>query len=295
MAKKYMYRLFGLNILSEIKFDGVDEYKFEELDVVINQKEKLEDDKTELGIKIYENKIIYKKRTYTTIITDGNKIDVFGYIDTDEDWLRHIVLESWILQLWLQRGAVVFHGSVVNINGKAVIFMGDGGAGKSTISYYFTRNGHKKLSDDLCIIIKKNNIFYTVPSSIKQNFTHNTLDIFQMEKEKMRKMGEEEKYTSMIQMYENEIIPIGELFFIEKGSVEIIKINKIKGFSKMSFLLKNLQQLENIKKIEKEKGLHMKIISDLVKNIEMYSLIRAEDKMTLEEIYFRIMKIQEEE
>ena len=45
MAKKYMYRLFGLNILSEIKFDGVDEYKFEELDVVINQKEKLEDDK----------------------------------------------------------------------------------------------------------------------------------------------------------------------------------------------------------------------------------------------------------
>ena len=41
--------------------------------------------------------------------------------------------------------------------------------------------------------------------------------------------------------------------------------------------------------------IEMKIISDLVKNIEMYSLIRAEDKMTLEEIYFRIMKIQEEE
>lgn len=58
-----------------------------------------------------------------------------------------------VIALLLQaRGAFLLHGSALNVGGKAVCFLGDKGAGKSTTAGAFLRAGHSLLTDDIVAI-----------------------------------------------------------------------------------------------------------------------------------------------
>jgi len=51
-----------------------------------------------------------------------------------------------------QRGEIVLHASAVRVNGKAVLFCGSSGAGKSTIAAALAQRGFPVVVDDLCAI-----------------------------------------------------------------------------------------------------------------------------------------------
>ncbi len=51
-----------------------------------------------------------------------------------------------------QRDHVVLHASAVRVNGKAVLFCGVSGAGKSTIAAALVQHGHAFVADDVCAI-----------------------------------------------------------------------------------------------------------------------------------------------
>jgi hypothetical protein len=51
-----------------------------------------------------------------------------------------------------QREQVVLHASAVRINGKAVLFCGSSGAGKSTIAAALVQRGYPLVTDDICAI-----------------------------------------------------------------------------------------------------------------------------------------------
>ena len=51
-----------------------------------------------------------------------------------------------------QRGQVVLHASAVNVNGRAVLFCGASGAGKSTMAAALGQRGYAMLTDDACAI-----------------------------------------------------------------------------------------------------------------------------------------------
>jgi hypothetical protein len=51
-----------------------------------------------------------------------------------------------------QRGLVVLHASAVRVNGKAVLFCGPSGTGKSTIAAALGTRGFELVTDDLCAI-----------------------------------------------------------------------------------------------------------------------------------------------
>src|SRR5436190_17257795 len=51
-----------------------------------------------------------------------------------------------------QRGLLVLHGSAVTLNGRAVVFCGASGWGKSTLAAALHRRGHPLLADDFAAI-----------------------------------------------------------------------------------------------------------------------------------------------
>lgn len=51
-----------------------------------------------------------------------------------------------------QKGMAALHGSSVLVNGKALVFLGEKGEGKSTMAGYFQKQGNELLSDDICAI-----------------------------------------------------------------------------------------------------------------------------------------------
>lgn len=86
----------------------------------------------------------------------GHEIVVERGPEADEDHLRHMVGGLCLGLLLHQRGYLTLHGSVVDIFGGAVIFVGGKHAGKSTLAAAMQRNGHPILSDDVAAIDMSN-------------------------------------------------------------------------------------------------------------------------------------------
>ena len=69
----------------------------------------------------------------------------------------------------VKQGLEPLHATAVEVQGKAVVFLGQGGAGKSTLAAYFISRGHKVLTDDLLVLRKKSQglVGYPGPPRIK--------------------------------------------------------------------------------------------------------------------------------
>lgn len=73
-------------------------------------------------------------------------------LGADEKTLKLFVLSEAIGIALFRQGNFVLHGSCVLVNGKANIFIGTPGAGKSTTATAFWKNGKTILSDDLSVV-----------------------------------------------------------------------------------------------------------------------------------------------
>ena len=51
-----------------------------------------------------------------------------------------------------QRGLLPLHANGIEIEGRAVLFMGESGAGKSTLASWFVGKGYRLLADDVCAV-----------------------------------------------------------------------------------------------------------------------------------------------
>lgn len=72
--------------------------------------------------------------------------------DIPEQKLMKILFSEVIGMHLCQKEYVLLHASAVVINGRAVMFAGEPGAGKSTTAAMFAREGYTILSDDLLVI-----------------------------------------------------------------------------------------------------------------------------------------------
>lgn len=79
----------------------------------------------------------------------GRKLIIDLEQEVDESLLRTVILGPLLCVLLRQQGLLVLHASAVNIDGKAVAFMGGPGWGKSTLATAFHTQGYKVLTDDV--------------------------------------------------------------------------------------------------------------------------------------------------
>jgi hypothetical protein len=85
-------------------------------------------------------------------ICAGKSIEAWSYAGVEERVLRLFTTGSVFAALLHQRGLAVLHGSVVNIGGQAVAFLGPKGAGKSSMAMALHHMGCPLLSDDLLAV-----------------------------------------------------------------------------------------------------------------------------------------------
>lgn len=72
--------------------------------------------------------------------------------DTDEATLTHILFDHLIPRILAHQGHLILHGSAVAMDGRVAIFLGDTGAGKSTLAASLHAAGHQLLGDDAVVV-----------------------------------------------------------------------------------------------------------------------------------------------
>ena len=86
------------------------------------------------------------------LIRGGREILVDPDPAGSERHLRLYLLGSAFGALLHQRGLLPLHSNAMELEGRAVAFMGASGAGKSTMAAWFHDRGHHVLADDVCVV-----------------------------------------------------------------------------------------------------------------------------------------------
>lgn len=154
MAQTYAYSLFGLQIRSELElpelFIGSAQA---ETDVTIRLAPATADLPGPPGARENGPSVdLVIDEVGRFRVTGGSEIVVQQLIDAPAKNVRLFLLGSAMGLILHQRRLLPLHANAVEIDGRAFAFMGDAGAGKSTLAAWFHDRGHRLIADDVCVI-----------------------------------------------------------------------------------------------------------------------------------------------
>jgi hypothetical protein len=79
---------------------------------------------------------------------DSSKIGMWPMVGVTTETLSHLFLDQVLPRVLAHRGRLVLHASSVSVGNRAIAFVGETGAGKSTLAASLHTAGHPLLSDD---------------------------------------------------------------------------------------------------------------------------------------------------
>ena len=242
----YKYRAFGVNILSDILLpELIGTFGGEDVRVISGKvPERLDNPKTE-GVCYQASPGIFLlniKDVARYMVRNGSEIIVEAYPRAAAEDIRLFLLGSSFGALLHQRGYLPFHGSVINIKGKAIIFSGVSGSGKSTLAGALQKRGYQVLSDDVANISLDSN---------QRPLVHPSYPQIKLWKDSLLKLGEEptlhkklrkklDKYGMQIQSgYFNESLILAAIYILIPMNSGNNEIEPITGIEKFNALRKN--------------------------------------------------------
>ncbi|MEO1672956.1 MAG: serine kinase [Cyanobacteria bacterium J06631_2] len=158
----FSYYAYGLEIQSEIEIPefvpSVNTAKCD-IKITVDRTEKLSSYLSAEALEYpwalnitREKAIVYLKDLGLFSIKDGKTIVFIPAPQALEQAARFYIVGTVMAILLYQRGFLVLHGSVIEIDGEAVIFLGNSGDGKSTTAAALHAAGYKLVNDDVAPI-----------------------------------------------------------------------------------------------------------------------------------------------
>ncbi len=144
--------------------------------------------------------------------------------------LRLFTLGSAWGALGYQRGWPMLHGSSVDVAGRAVLFCGDAGQGKSTMAGGFLRGGNSLIADDLSRVELQDGVTSIYPSAGRLKLWDTALEHFglttvELERDHFR----DRKFHLPIEAAEDLTVPrpLAAIFVLEWG--DEISVTRLRG------------------------------------------------------------------
>jgi hypothetical protein len=155
----FSYLAYGLHLVSELELPELLPYAEETpaADVTILRKNlsplPLEVENPGLWISFLEEGIrLDWVEVGAFFVREGREIIVSPHAGVSEEIVRLPLLGVVLGILLHQRGQLTLHASAVSVRGTAVAFVGEKGAGKSTMAAAMQRRGHALLTDDVLAV-----------------------------------------------------------------------------------------------------------------------------------------------
>ncbi len=117
------------------------------------------------------------------------------------------------------RGLTCLHASAVNFGGKALVFAGAEGSGKSTAAAIFAKNGHGVLTDDIVALDHANGAFYVRPGYPALNLLSDSANWLHGSRSSLSPEAEIDKQRIVLGknslQFQHEPLPLGAVFILD--------------------------------------------------------------------------------
>ncbi len=227
--KRYQYSYLSLNFSSNIQIKLLSEIDFVEtcdfsFDVVDEISDIFQYNKKTLILESNKSKtIIYKKHLGIFTLIEGKKIEFSPFSEFDILSLSNALLNLVYGFILYQRDMDVLHTSAIEINNKAVLFVGPSGSGKSSLAASFLNQGNF-ITEDLGVLKKNHNKIWI----------RKTLPIIKLEHSDKKQVGflPDDSRKRKLYYYDNEVknefTLISNIYFLEWGKSTKISLPSIK-------------------------------------------------------------------
>lgn len=152
----HTYRLYGLNIRSEMPLSGVLPGG-DGLDVLIRRGSfdlpPIQRSRSGIGFHVDEETVYFRWEMVGSFrIHAGRQVDIIPDPQVEDTLLERYITGPVLGTILYQRRHLILHGSAVALHGGAVAFLGESGWGKSTLAAHFHTRGSAVITDDIVAI-----------------------------------------------------------------------------------------------------------------------------------------------
>ena len=151
MSASPQYRLFGISVRSDLPLPGLECDEPEE-DGVRVRFGSLPSTEQRLAVVGGGHLQVSMAGVGRFRISNGREIVVDPDSGANDRDVRAVLLGTAFGALLHQRGILPLHANAVEVDGIAVAFAGRSGTGKSTLANWFSDQGQRVLSDDVCAV-----------------------------------------------------------------------------------------------------------------------------------------------
>lgn len=153
-SRVYSYQAFGLGICSQIPLFNlpVKQEVKKDVEIKVGAVDVRQD--KDLSVSPYE-KLTPREAVFSIggvgrfRVFAGNQVMVYPAAGSDQRQVQRYLVGPVMALLLYQRNHLVLHASAVSMNGHGIAFLGDSGAGKSSIAAAFLARGYKLVVDDI--------------------------------------------------------------------------------------------------------------------------------------------------
>ena len=148
------YRVFGLKVRSEVRLSALIPTPIDSADVEIRLGAVPKHQSVEpFGLYVdTDGPILNIANVGRFLIANGNEIIVEPHAQASARNVELYLLGSAFGAILHHRHLLPLHANAIEIDGRAIAFMGHSGAGKSTLAAWFADHGYRILSDDVCVV-----------------------------------------------------------------------------------------------------------------------------------------------
>lgn len=286
----YCYRAYGLGIHSEFSiFDLPVQEAAQDVAIIREELEAVrgEGEAPYPYIRLNGQEAIYTLEGLGCFrVSGGRQISVDPHPDADRGDLVSSLVGNALALLLYQRKRLLLHASVVSINRTGVAFLGDSGAGKSSIAAAFLANGHKLLVDDLASIDINAGNAWIYPGFPYIKLSNDALSMLSPNPERLVfKDKIDDKGIYLLDDFANgDRVPLSQIYVIRSGAEVILK-----QLNSQRALFELMRYSIPPSMVKQNHAVHFRRCLELLKNILVYGLERPE---SLDQLSYLVTKVE---
>jgi hypothetical protein len=292
----YYYKVYGLNIGSELELPELSPVQNIKVDVTIGFGKVPEHLPEVRGSGVlFEaafNDFLFKFEGIGRYrVQDGSRIIIQPEREALPAEIRLVLLGSSIGALLHQRGMLAIHGSAITDGKQTTILSGPSGVGKSTLAAGLLELGYSVIADDISVIGQNEKQHFIVESGIphlklwKDVLAHlNKTDDFSKVRPQL------EKYRIPIPVLEEETPSLSKIVILSPSNSTDFSYSEILGRDKFHLLRNTTYRLQFIDKMNKTE-VHYRNLSQVVNSVQMFHANRPHDPLNILEFAKYISEI----